>query len=261
MKRTRRSILNPYNLDAYQGLYQDPHGAPEEPHVGFISHLATHGLTKYGHHGPSGSMGVARQDVPSWDSIQFITAQLHRVPQLDEVSVGNDVVIGPKAKRPLRLEMPLFVSDMSYGALSEEAKVALAMGAELAGTGICSGEGGMLPEEQASNSRYFYELASGRFGFSMEKLDKVQAFHFKCGQAAKTGTGGHLPGHKVKGRIAEVRGLPEGEAAISPARFPEWDDASYYKDFAEEVRAATGGIPIGYKLFGAAYRKRCGSCG
>ncbi len=106
--------------------------------------------------------------------------------------------------------MPLLVSDMSFGALSEEAKIALARGAERAGTGICSGEGGMLPEEQAENSRYFYELASARFGFEESLLEKVQAFHFKGGQAAKTGTGGHLPGSKVTGRIAEVRGLDRG---------------------------------------------------
>jgi glutamate synthase domain-containing protein 2 len=77
--------------------------------------------------------------------------------------------------------MPLFVSDMSFGALSEEAKTALATGAEMPGTGICSGEGGMLPEEQAANSRYFYELASAQFGFEEQLLTRVQAFHFKCG--------------------------------------------------------------------------------
>ncbi|MEA2094726.1 MAG: FMN-binding glutamate synthase family protein, partial [Pseudomonadota bacterium] len=120
--------------------------------------------------------------------------------------------------------------------------------AELAGTGICSGEGGMLSEEQGANSHYFYELASARFGYSMDKIQKCQAFHFKCGQGAKTGTGGHLPGNKVKGRIAEVRGLKEGEAAISPPRFPDWDTVDDYRRFAAEVREATGGIPIGVKL-------------
>tara|TARA_A100001037_G_C15032479_1_gene581648 strand:- start:179 stop:469 length:291 start_codon:yes stop_codon:yes gene_type:complete len=94
----------------------------------------------------------------------------------------------------------------------------------MAGTGIGSGEGGMLPEGQAENSRYFYELASGRFGFAMEKLAGVQAFHFKGGEGAKTGTGGHLPGDKVKGKIAEVRGLDEGTPVVSPSRFPDWID-------------------------------------
>jgi len=124
----------------------------------------------------------------------------------------------------------------------------LSKGAELAGTGICSGEGGMLPEEQASNSKYFYELASAQFGFTWDKLDNVQAFHFKGGQGAKTGTGGHLPGNKVSKEIAEVRGLKEGETAISPAANPNFHTAKDYKDFGDKVRERTGGIPIGFKI-------------
>ena len=106
----------------------------------------------------------------------------------------------------------------------------------------------MLPEEQAANSRYFYELASGRFGWSFDVLAKVQAFHFKGGQGAKTGTGGHLPGDKVIGRIAEVRGLAEGTPAVSPSRFPDWGSLDDYRRFADEVRERSGGIPVGYKM-------------
>ncbi len=242
-----RANPQPYNRDEYQGTYQDPHGTPEEPFVGYIRSLAGTGLAA-GSHGPAAAMGVPRQALPSWDDLQFITAQLARIPKLDHEPVGTDLVVGPRAAKPLRLDIPIFVTDMSFGALSAEAKIALARGAELAGTGICSGEGGMLPEEQAENSRYFYELASGRFGFSFEKLERVQAFHFKGGQGAKTGTGGHLPGHKVTERIAAVRGLTPGEPAISPARFPDWDSLSPYREFAVEVRERTGGIPVGFKL-------------
>ncbi len=238
----------PYQRDSYQGIYQDHTGTQDEPYVKFIRKLADEGLTKVGHHGPAAAMGVPRDSLPKWDDLQFVVAQLHKLPLLDEEAVATELVIGPRAKKPLRLAIPLFVSDMSFGALSEEAKVALAKGAELAGTGICSGEGGMLSDEQAANSRYFYELASARFGFSWDKVQKVQAFHFKGGQGAKTGTGGHLPGEKVKGKIAEVRGLPEGQPAISPARFPEWTDLSQFRDFAAEVREKTGGIPVGFKL-------------
>jgi glutamate synthase domain-containing protein 2 len=239
----------PFKRDDYLGLYQDPSHAPHaEPYNGLIQQYARDGLSKTGHHGVVASMGVPREELPDWDTIQFVTAQLHKPPLLDDAPVATAVTIGPKTQRPLHLDIPIFVSDMSFGALSEPAKVALARGAERAGTGICSGEGGMLPEEQAENSRYFYELASGRFGFSWDKLDKVQAFHFKGGQGAKTGTGGHLPGEKVNGKIALVRGLSEGEAAVSPSRFPEWTDPSQIKAFADEVRSRTGGIPIGYKL-------------
>jgi len=238
----------PYRRDEYQGAYADIHGTNDEPHVKLIQDLAGHGLERVGHHGPIAAMGVERGRLPGWDDIQILTAQLARLPLLDDEKVDAGLVIGPAAAKPLHLEIPLFVSDMSFGALSEEAKVALARGADLSGTAICSGEGGMLPEEQQSNERYLYELASARFGFSWEEVGRVQAFHFKGGQAAKTGTGGHLPGHKVTDKIAEVRGLEAGQAAISPARFPDWSSLGDYRAFAEEVRSRTGGIPIGFKL-------------
>jgi len=242
-------IKNPQNFSSEDELsyYSDNKSTLEEPYVQFIQTLAKEDLSKKGGHGDSVSMGVPRQELPSWDDIQFVTAQLARAPLLDDHSVYTKTIIGPNAKKPLELDIPLFVSDMSFGALSREAKISLSKGAELAGTGICSGEGGMLEGERAENSRYFYEFASGKFGFSWEKVMKCQAFHFKGGQGAKTGTGGHLPGSKVTAEIAEVRGLPEGQSAISPATFPDWghDD---YKKFAAEVREKTGGIPIGFKL-------------
>ncbi|MEN0086944.1 MAG: glutamate synthase-related protein [Pseudomonadota bacterium] len=221
---------------------------PEEPTVARIHALARDGLSKLGHHGEMGSMGVPRKDLPHWDDIQILPAQMARKPLLDDVEVSTSVTIGPRAPKPLQLDIPLFVSDMSFGALSEEAKTALARGAEMAGTGICSGEGGMLAEEQAENSRYFYELASAHFGWTPELVERVQAFHFKGGQGAKTGTGGHLPGDKVEGKIAEVRGLDPGEDAISPATFPELHTPADFRKIADEVRERSGGIPIGFKL-------------
>jgi glutamate synthase domain-containing protein 2 len=238
----------PYDRGEYQGTYQDPTGTHDEPFVKEIRELATHGLERLGHHGASGAMGVPRSMLPAWDDIQILTAQLARPPLLDDEPVDTSLTIGPSATKPLKLDIPLFVSDMSFGALSREAKTALARGAELAGTAIASGEGGMLLAEKAESSRYLYELASARFGFTWDKLTDVQAFHFKGGQAAKTGTGGHLPGPKVTAEIAGVRDIPVGEPAISPARFPEWTKPVQFAEFATEVRERTGGIPIGFKL-------------
>jgi glutamate synthase domain-containing protein 2/nitrite reductase/ring-hydroxylating ferredoxin subunit len=238
----------PFRRDEYLGQYADTHPESTEPYTAYIRELARNGLKNYGHHGPSASMGVDRNTLPKWEDIQFLPAQLATRPLLDHESVTTQVVIGPKARKPLTLEIPLLVSDMSFGALSKEAKIALSRGAELSGTGICSGEGGMLPEEQAENSRYFYELASGKFGFAWEKVRQAQAFHFKGGQGAKTGTGGHLPGHKVTKEIAAVRGLPEGQPAISPAAFPDLKSVADFRQMAEEVRAQTGGIPVGFKI-------------
>ena len=248
IREWERQNPQPYHRDEYQGNYQDIHGTPEEPYVSEIQELARHGLSKVGHHGQTEAMGVPREDLPNWDALQFVVAQLHKTPHLDEVPVGTELVVGPRAKKPLRLKIPIFVSDMSFGALSAEAKTALAKGAEMAGTGICSGEGGMLMAEAEANSRYFYELASAQFGFSYDKLEHAQAFHFKGGQGAKTGTGGHLPGNKVTEEIAAVRGLRPGEPAISPARFPDWETLDDFAKSAELVRKETGGIPIGFKL-------------
>ena len=238
----------PFNRDIYLGTYADTHPEATEPYTQYITELARNGLKNVGHDGPLAAMGVDRNLLPKWEDIQFLPAQVASRPLLGSEKVNTSVIIGKKAKKPLKLDLPLFVSDMSYGALSREAKIALAKGAEMAGTGICSGEGGMLPDEQASNSRYFYELASAQFGFSWDKLDKVQAFHFKGGQGAKTGTGGHLPGSKVSPEIAAVRGLQPGEAAISPATFPDFHGVDDFKSFADKVRERTGGIPIGFKL-------------
>ncbi len=221
---------------------------PEEPTVARIHPMARDGLTKTGHHGEMGAMGVPLTELPRWTDIQFLTAQFATKPLMDDADVGTELVIGPRAGKPLTLNIPLFVSDMSFGALSQEAKVALSQGAELVGTGICSGEGGMLAEEQAANSRYFYEYASARFGWDPALVEQVQAFHFKGGQGAKTGTGGHLPAAKVTEKIAEVRGLNVGEDAISPPTFAKLATAKDFKKLADEVRERSGGIPIGFKL-------------
>ncbi|MFT7518989.1 MAG: glutamate synthase domain-containing protein 2/nitrite reductase [Kiritimatiellia bacterium] len=244
------AVLNPqpYQRDEYLGAYQDPHGSTEEPYNAYIQRLAREGLSKLGHHGVVAAMGVPLTELPRWSDVQLLTGQLARMPLLDDAPVDTTTVIGPRAKKPLTLAIPIFVSDMSFGALSEEAKVALAIGAELAGTGICSGEGGMLSDEQKANSSYFYELASARFGWHIDNVKKVQAFHFKGGQGAKTGTGGHLPGNKVSERIAAVRGLQPGQAAISPSRFADLTSPAHYRAIAEQVREASGGIPIGFKL-------------
>ena len=237
-----------FKREEYLGQYADTHPENTEPYTGYITELAKNGLKNIGHHGFTEAMGVDRNTLPKWEDIQFLPAQLANRPLLDNATVSTKVIIGKNAKKPLELDMPVFVSDMSFGALSKEAKIALAKGAEMAGTGIASGEGGMLPEEQENNSRYFYELASGKFGFSWDKVQKAQAFHFKGGQGAKTGTGGHLPGNKVTKEIAEVRGLREGQAAISPAAFPDLLTAQDFAYFAEKVRKKTGGIPVGFKI-------------
>ena len=148
---------------------------------------------------------------PSWPACRCSTTS----------EVGTEVCIGPNADRAAVARHPdLRVRHELRRPVGQEAKTALARGAELAGTGICSGEGGMLPEEQAENSRYFYELASARFGWSFDHLAKVQAFHFKGGQGAKTGTGGHLPGPQGGGPHRRGARPARGHAGRVAAALP-----------------------------------------
>ncbi len=238
----------PWNRESYQGLYADMKGTPEEPYNSAIHQLASTPHAAFHAHGSISAMGVPLTGLPRWEDIQILTAQLARPPLMDDAPVDTTLVIGPNARKPLKLSIPLFVSDMSFGALGREIKIALARGAELAGTGIASGEGGMLDDEQQENSRYFYELAPARFGWDMEKVKRCQAFHFKAGQAAKTGAGGVLPAAKVSEEIARVRGLAMQRDAISPAGFADLTTPGDFRRFADEVREATGGIPVGFKM-------------
>ncbi|MCK5454222.1 MAG: Rieske 2Fe-2S domain-containing protein, partial [Calditrichia bacterium] len=142
----------PYNREEYLGQFDDTNPENTEPYTRYIKELARNGLKKIGRHGFTESMGVDRNTLPKWEDIQYLPAQLWNKPLPDNREVITETVIGPNAEKQLMLSIPVFISDMSFGALSREAKISLARGAELSETGICSGEGGVLPEEQESNS-------------------------------------------------------------------------------------------------------------
>ena len=215
----------------------------------FIQSLATTRLTERAH-GPMTSMGVKWHKLPVWDDLDLVMAD-DRLPE--SADVGSNLVIGENRGRPLELEIPLLISDMSFGSLSMQAKVTLARGAELAGTAICSGEGGILAEEIRESSRYMYELGTGEFGYRalgdrQPLWPGAQSFHFKGGQAAKTGTGGHLPAEKATDRIADTRGVEPGKAVISPPTFRDLRTVADFRRRVDEVQEAMGDVPIGFKL-------------
>ena len=185
---------------------------------------------------------------PGLDELVFKPAQLARLPLLDDEPVDTTVVLGSRAVKPLRLAMPLFVSHMSFGALSAEAKEALAIGASMAGTATCSGEGGAHPRERAAASRYIFEMASGYFGWTEEAITAADAIEIKIGQGAKPGLGGLLPGPKVTEEIAAVRGRPAGMDAHSPAHFPDINSPADLARRVAELKDMTGGVPIGIKF-------------
>ncbi len=186
--------------------------------------------------------------VVDFDHFHLRAAQLARLPKLKSELVSTTVLLGRGAGKPLQLALPAFVSHMSFGALSREAKIALAAGSARADTLIGSGEGGMLPEERAEAKRYILEMASGYFGWNMENMAKADAFEIKIGQSAKPGLGGELPASKVTAEIAEVRGIEMGETAVSPAHFPDLAQPELLAERIASMRRHFPEKPVGIKI-------------
>jgi methylamine---glutamate N-methyltransferase subunit C len=189
--------------------------------------------------------------IPHWDELVFLPGTLTRfVIEGYREKCETKTVLGARfAKKPLELDIPIYITGMSFGALSLEAKMALAKGASMAGTATCSGEGGMIPPERDLSTKWFYQVIQSRYGFNPHHLMLADAIEFFIGQGCKVGMGGHLMGQKVTEQVAEMRSLPVGIDQRSPARHPDWlgpDDLSLK---IQEIREATDyQVPIQLKL-------------
>lgn len=195
----------------------------------------------------SAAMGT-RMPMPGWDDILLLGAQLNPPPLNDDDPVITTTVIGKNAKRPMILENPVYISHMSFGALSKEIKVALAKGSAMAGTAMCSGEGGILPEEREAAAKYIFEYIPNKYSVTDENLRNADAIEIKIGQGTKPGMGGHLPGEKVTPEIAALRGKKPGEDVQSPSKFPELKTKEDLKDMVTMLRNRSDGRPIGIKI-------------
>lgn len=243
-KSTAPSQEGVVGLDKYLSKWvRQPDSNPDfyEAKYARISDLAKGGKSRVS------GMGT-RRSFPGMESLLLRGAQCARTP-LDAVApVSLRTVIGPSAKRPLVLDLPFYVSHMSFGALSKEAKIALAMGAELAGTATCSGEGGMLTEECEQTSRYIYEIGTAAFCRSEDAIKKADAVEIKFGQAAKPGMGGYLSPDKVTSEIAAVRGIKPGESFTAPSHQTDLRTSEDLRRYVCELRRMTDGKPIGVKF-------------
>ncbi|MDD1697685.1 MAG: rubredoxin, partial [Methanoregula sp.] len=189
-----------------------------------------------------------KKSVISWDDILIKGAQIATVPLNKETPVNTRTVVGPVAKQPMILEIPVFVTHMSFGALSKEVKVAIAQGTAAVQTAMGSGEGGMLPEARRHAFRYILEYVPNRYSITEENLKSSDAIEIKIGQSAEPGMGARLPSEKVTTEIAQIRGYPMGTDIISPAAF---DDIRNREDLKEKVywlRETSGGKPVGVKI-------------
>ncbi|MEL7470052.1 MAG: FMN-binding glutamate synthase family protein [Pseudomonadota bacterium] len=188
--------------------------------------------------------------IPHWDDLTFMPGTLTRfVIEGYREKCDTDVVIGPRAKKPIKLDIPVYITGMSFGALSFEAKTALARGATMAGSATCSGEGGMIPDERRYSTKWYYQCIQSRYGFNPHHLMLADACEFFIGQGCKVGLGGHLMGQKVTDQVAEMRSLPAGIDQRSPARHPDWLGPDDLALKIQEIREATDWqIPIQLKL-------------
>src|SRR4030095_352842 len=189
--------------------------------------------------------------IPHWDQLMFLPGTLTRfVIEGYREKCETKTVLGARfAKYPIELDIPIYITGMSFGALSLEAKMALARGASMAGTATCSGEGGMIPPERDESIKWYYQNIQSRYGFNPHHLMLADACEFFIGKGCTVVLGGHLMGQKVTEQVAEMRSLPPGIDQRSPARHPDWlgpDDLSLK---VQEVREATDyRIPIQLKL-------------
>ena len=197
---------------------------------------------------PISAMRTAKQ-ANLLNNIQILPAQLAQKPNdKSDITVDFRTTIGKTAKQPVTIDLPFYVSSMSFGSLSKEAKTALAKGAAAVKTLNCSGEGGMLPEERAAAYKYIFQYSTGRFGATTEVMRQADAIEIKIGQAAKAGLGGHLLADKVTEEIAKVRGVTPYQTIISPANHPDLDSLEDWQQRVAELREQTEGIPIGLKI-------------
>jgi len=185
----------------------------------------------------------------SFDDLVFVPAQLFKRPvDYFREEISSRTIIGKNSKKPIILETPIVIGAMSFGALSKEAKIALAKASTLAGTMENTGEGGMLPEEREFSNRLIIQYSTARFGITEEILKKADAIEIKIGQGAKPGQGGLLPKEKITEEIARIRNISRDKDIHSPAYHLDIKNIDDLKKKVNWLRNLTGGVPIIIKL-------------
>ena len=187
----------------------------------------------------------------TFDDLTFLPCSLTRIPlEGYREKCSTKTVLGTRhAKKPIELDIPIMITGMSWGALSLNAKTALAKGAALAGSSNTTGDGGMLRAERDASRCLIYEVLPSRYGINIHDMREADGIELTIGQGAKPGTGGLLLGSKVSDVIAHQRDLPIGVDQRSPARHPDFLGPDDMVIKVEELREATDGqVPIFVKM-------------
>src|SRR5438128_1542876 len=187
----------------------------------------------------------------TFDDLTFLPCSLTRIPlEGYREKCSTKTALGTRfARKPIVLDIPVMITGMSWGALSYNAKVALARGASAVGSSNTTGDGGMLKAERENSKTLVYEVLPSRYGINVHDLRRADAIELTIGQGAKPGTGGLLLGSKVSPEIARIRDLPPGVDQRSPARHPDFLGPDDLVLKIEELREATDWkVPIFVKL-------------
>jgi methylamine---glutamate N-methyltransferase subunit C len=187
----------------------------------------------------------------TFDDLTFLPCSLTRIPlEGYREKCSTTTVLGTRfARRPITLDIPVMITGMSWGALSYNAKVALARGAASVGSSNTTGDGGMLKAERENSKTLIYEVLPSRYGINIHDMLQADAIELTIGQGAKPGTGGMLLGSKVSDVISKQRDLPVGVDQRSPARHPDFLGPDDMIIKIEELREATDWqVPIFVKM-------------
>lgn len=181
-------------------------------------------------------------------------------PTLDEdATESGSLTIGPDCKTPYHAPSFFNISGMSYGALSRVAIQALSHGAKKAGCWVNTGEGGLSPYHLEGGCDIVFQIGTAKYGVrdsngnlshtklkELAAIEQVKMFELKLSQGAKPGKGGILPAEKVNTEIASIRGIPVGEASISPNRHKDVANNEQLLELIAAIRETTG-KPVGFK--------------
>jgi glutamate synthase domain-containing protein 2 len=195
------------------------------------------------------SMGSLQKMPFSIKDLHFVPAQVFKIPFNTTEEVSTKVVIGPDAKKPLKLSSPIMFSGMSYGAVSRNVRMVLAKVASKLDLGLNSGEDFVLPEElDIAAKNLVVQYSTGRLKVTDETLNKSSAVEIRFGQGAYPGWESLLPSEKVPPEIAELMNLKEGDDLLTPAHHPDIRNEDELREKIRWLRELTDGVPIGAKI-------------
>ncbi|WP_301168855.1 FMN-binding glutamate synthase family protein [Brevibacillus nitrificans] len=189
----------------------------------------------------------------NFDGLVFSPAQLAIFPAPEDADVDLRITIGPKAKKPLTLDLPIMSGAMGYGiGISEKVKIAIAKGTAAAGTLTNTGEGPLLPEERQFAKHLIIQYSSGKWAKEPETLRKADAIEIHFGQGASAGSASFIPAEYIQGRASQIMGVEGEEVVVIPSIHPDVQRAADLPVLVEKLRNLTGGVPIGVKICASA---------